>query len=47
VYASPSKRDLKSKGTEETITYPNIYFTIDDFDEVNLINMLNKNEKLV
>jgi hypothetical protein len=24
---------LQSKGTEETITYPNIYFTIDDFDD--------------
>lgn len=33
VYASPSKRDLESKGTEEVITYPNIYFMIDDFDE--------------
>lgn len=32
VYASPSKRDLASKGTEETMTYPNIYFIIDDFD---------------
>lgn len=33
VFASPSKRDLKSKGTEEIITYPNIYFTVDDFDD--------------
>ena len=34
VYASPSKRDLASKGTEEMMTYPNLYFIIDDFDEV-------------
>lgn len=33
VFASPSKRDLESKGTEESITYPFIYFTVDDFDE--------------
>ena len=33
MYASPSKRDLKSKGEEEVITYPNIYFMIDDFDD--------------
>ncbi|CAF0928585.1 unnamed protein product [Brachionus calyciflorus] len=33
VYASPSQRDLKSKGEEEVITYPNIFFTVDDFDD--------------
>lgn len=37
VYASPSRRDLKSKGTEETITYPNIYFMIDDFEDVSFL----------
>jgi hypothetical protein len=38
VYASPSRRDLSSKGSEEVITYPNIYFTIDDFDDVCVLN---------
>lgn len=46
VYASPSKRDLKSKGEEEMITYPNIYFTVDDFDEViNQFKLKIKNKK--
>lgn len=34
---------MESKGTEEKITYPNIYFTVDNFEDVshksqNLIN---------
>lgn len=33
VYASPSRRKMDSKGTEEEITYPNIFFTIDNFEE--------------
>nr|KAG5693298.1 hypothetical protein BaRGS_011619 [Batillaria attramentaria] len=33
VYASPSQREMDNKGTHETITYPNIYFTIDAFEE--------------
>ena len=40
VFASPSKRDLSSKGTEEIMTYPNIYFTVDDFDDVIKIYLL-------
>jgi hypothetical protein len=44
VYASPSKRDLQSKGTEETITYPNIYFTIDDFDDAFAEMIVKENE---
>ncbi|XP_005093510.1 uncharacterized protein KIAA0930 homolog isoform X2 [Aplysia californica] len=33
VYPSPSKRSMDSKGTHEEITYPNIFFTVDDFEE--------------
>lgn len=44
VFASPSKRDLSSKGTEETMTYPNIYFTIDDFDEAFNEMIVKENE---
>jgi hypothetical protein len=33
VYASPSRRKMDNKGTEEEISYPNIYFTIDNFEE--------------
>jgi hypothetical protein len=33
VYATPSKREFESKGTEEKITYPFLYFTVDDFDQ--------------
>ena len=34
VYPSPSKRRMDDKGTEEELTYPNIYFTVDNFEEV-------------
>ncbi|XP_050410746.1 uncharacterized protein KIAA0930 homolog [Patella vulgata] len=33
VYPSPSKREMSGKGTEEKITYPNIFFTVDNFEE--------------
>ncbi|XP_062582134.1 uncharacterized protein KIAA0930 homolog [Saccostrea cucullata] len=33
VYPSPSKRRMDDKGTEEELTYPNIYFTVDNFEE--------------
>ncbi|CAC5385054.1 Uncharacterized protein KIAA0930 homolog,Uncharacterized protein KIAA0930 [Mytilus coruscus] len=33
VYPSPSKRQMDSKGTHEEIAYPNIYFTVDNFDD--------------
>jgi hypothetical protein len=36
VYASPSRRKMDRKGTEEEITYPNIFFTIDNFEEVSV-----------
>ena len=36
VYASPSRRQMDGKGTEEEITYPNIFFTVDNFEEVIL-----------
>lgn len=34
VYASPSRRSMEFKGTEEQIAYPDIFFTVDNFDEV-------------
>ncbi|XP_013401419.1 uncharacterized protein KIAA0930 homolog isoform X3 [Lingula anatina] len=34
VYASPSRRQMESKGTEEIMTYPDIFFMIDDFEEI-------------
>ncbi|XP_067936239.1 uncharacterized protein KIAA0930-like isoform X2 [Watersipora subatra] len=34
VYASPSQRSMESKGTGESLAYPNIYFTVDNFEEV-------------
>ncbi|MCP9265450.1 hypothetical protein DINM_020754 [Dirofilaria immitis] len=34
VYPSPSKRRMDSKGECEEITYPKIYFAIDDFEEI-------------
>ena len=34
VYASPSRRKMDSKGDAEEITYPQICFCIDNFDEV-------------
>ncbi|RNA28579.1 hypothetical protein BpHYR1_027479 [Brachionus plicatilis] len=44
VYASPSKRDLQSKGEEELITYPNLYFMVDDFDEAFNEMVVKENE---
>ncbi|XP_037098772.1 uncharacterized protein KIAA0930 homolog isoform X2 [Syngnathus acus] len=34
VFASPSKHAMDSKGEESKISYPNIFFMIDNFDEV-------------
>ncbi|CAL1284038.1 unnamed protein product [Larinioides sclopetarius] len=34
VYASPSRRSMDCKGEMEEISYPNIFFTIDNYDEV-------------
>ncbi|KAK6111486.1 hypothetical protein QQG55_43835 [Brugia pahangi] len=34
VYPSPSKRRMDSKGECEEITYPEIYFAIDDFEQI-------------
>ncbi|CAF3310424.1 unnamed protein product [Rotaria socialis] len=34
VYASPSCRGMENKGIEEIISYPNIYFTVDNFEDV-------------
>ena len=35
---------MQSKGTEEVITYPNIYFTIDDFEEAFSQMVVNDGE---
>ncbi|GIY37563.1 uncharacterized protein KIAA0930 homolog [Caerostris darwini] len=34
VYASPSRRSMNCKGDTEEISYPNIFFTIDNYEEV-------------
>eukprot|EP00035_Acanthoeca_spectabilis_P038716 m.55649 g.55649 ORF g.55649 m.55649 type:complete len:220 (-) comp9260_c0_seq3:525-1184(-) len=34
VYPSPSKRSLEVKMTDEQITFPFLYFTVDNFDEL-------------
>lgn len=33
VYPSPSRRRMDSKGTEEEIAYPNIFYSVDNFEE--------------
>ncbi|UYV62266.1 KIAA0930 [Cordylochernes scorpioides] len=33
VYASPSRRSMEYKGEQEEITYPNIYFLVENYDE--------------
>lgn len=35
VFASPSKHPMDSKGEESRISYPNIFFMIDSFEEVS------------
>ncbi|VDP62212.1 unnamed protein product [Schistosoma mattheei] len=34
VYASPSHRQMNMKGSYEEIVYPDLYFTIDNYEEV-------------
>ncbi|CAB4062427.1 unnamed protein product [Lepeophtheirus salmonis] len=34
VYATPSRRKMDGKGDFEEITYPNVCFTVDNFDEI-------------
>ena len=41
VYASPSRRSMDSKGTKEEITYPNIFFMVDNFEEVSCTILLH------
>ena len=36
---------MENKGTEEKITYPNIYFTVDNYEDVRLIQEVNKVNK--
>jgi hypothetical protein len=31
---------MEIKGTEEKITYPNLYFTVDNFEDVRLLRNL-------
>ncbi|CAF5025732.1 unnamed protein product, partial [Rotaria sp. Silwood1] len=44
VYASPSRRDMENKGTEEKITYPNIYFTVDNFEDTFCEMVVNEGQ---
>ena len=36
VFASPSKHAMDSKGEESKMSYPNIFFMIDNFEEVTV-----------
>ena len=36
VYASPSRRRMDTKAESEEMTYPNICFMVDNFNEVSL-----------
>lgn len=38
IYASPSQRTMDSKGVREEMSYPNIFFTVDNYEE--LLNKL-------
>lgn len=33
---------MDDKGTEEELTYPNIYFTVDNFEEVISVHLKKK-----
>ncbi|CAF0747935.1 unnamed protein product [Didymodactylos carnosus] len=44
VYASPSRREMDTKGTEEKITYPNIYFTVDNFEDTFCEMIVNEGQ---
>jgi hypothetical protein len=35
---------MENKGTEEKITYPNIFFTVDNFEDVRLMRMFFNDE---
>lgn len=34
LYATPSYRSMNAKGSGEVISYPDLFFTVDDFDEL-------------
>lgn len=38
VFASPSKHAMDSKGEESKMSYPNIFFMIDNFEEVDVFS---------
>ncbi|CAK8693950.1 unnamed protein product [Clavelina lepadiformis] len=44
VYASPSRHDMEEKGKAAEMSYPNIFFSIDSFDEVWTDMALNEGE---
>ncbi|XP_045584979.1 uncharacterized protein [Procambarus clarkii] len=46
VYASPSRRRMDTKGEVEEITYPNVCFHVDNFDEV-FADMLVRDGEMV
>lgn len=37
MFASPSKHPMDSKGEESKMSYPNIFFMIDSFEEVSCL----------
>lgn len=34
VFCSPSRRNMADKGHQDEITYPELYFTLDNFDDI-------------
>ncbi|CAF2070863.1 unnamed protein product [Rotaria magnacalcarata] len=44
VYASPSYRGMENKGIEEIISYPNIYFTVDNFEDTFCEMFINEGQ---
>lgn len=37
VYASPSYRSMSNKAEMEQLTYPDIFFTVDNYEEVTMV----------
>ncbi|UJR25454.1 hypothetical protein I4U23_006801 [Adineta vaga] len=46
VYANPSRRDMENKGSEEKITYPKLYFTVDNFEDMVCVELVARNPVL-
>jgi len=46
VFPSPSHHQMQSKGEATTLTYPNIFFTVDNFEDEWSEMQLSKNQKV-